>query len=265
MRGFLPGDAQQGSGAAGATVPNEEIEALFDREFHCPVCDTVFKNKIIRSGKNRLNGQDIDLRGHFEPVDAEKYNVLMCPECGHAAMSRYFNVSPGKKAEAIREWMKPEPEPEDPSFYTYEMAINRIRAAMKDAMIRSAKTSETGYIALHSAWLLRGYREQMEKDATDEHPVDETKCKRLKDAEEMYIAMATERLTQAVTAESFPICGMEEQTFQYLLAALHYKTGKYAEAMRFLLPVLQDRKIQPNLRIMAEDLRDECRKKQRAK
>ena len=50
--------------AQGETKPKEisEESLLFDKTHKCPVCDSEFKCKMVRTGKAKLVSQDMDLR-----------------------------------------------------------------------------------------------------------------------------------------------------------------------------------------------------------
>ena len=258
MRGQLPGSEKE-IDAATEDLFNAEADVLYVREYHCPVCEAVAPTRLIRSGKNRVTGRDMDLRQRYEPADAEKYTVVVCPQCGHTAFLSRFESITEREIKALRQWMKPDQGLEEEPVYSYETAYARIRCAMKDAMVRGAKPSETGYIALHTAWLIRGWREMLEKDAAEGKSVPDKQVQQLRDMEKHCLSMATDRLSRAMETESFPIAGMDEMTFHYLLAALNCQCGSKETAAQLVMPLLRNRQTPPALRILAEDLRDELR------
>lgn len=55
-----------------------EEELLFDKTFRCPVCDTEFHSKMVRTGKVKLISADTDLRPKYQLVDSLKYDALVC-------------------------------------------------------------------------------------------------------------------------------------------------------------------------------------------
>ena len=60
----------------------EESDLLFDKKCNCPVCDSDFTYKQVRTGKARFIGTDDDLRPRYANIDTVKYDVIMCPICG---------------------------------------------------------------------------------------------------------------------------------------------------------------------------------------
>ena len=45
--------------------------------------------------------------------------------------------------------------------YTYDEALERYQLCLANAVVKRARASEKAYICLKSAWLLRGYQEQL--------------------------------------------------------------------------------------------------------
>ena len=74
-------ETKQKAPAAPPPKPQEK-DLIYDRSFACPVCDSSFTAKIMKSSKAKLLGTDQDLRARYEGIDALKYDVVMCPICG---------------------------------------------------------------------------------------------------------------------------------------------------------------------------------------
>ena len=62
-----------------------EEDLLFDKTYTCPVCDSEFHSKMVRTGKVKLLSADTDLRPKYQLVDSLKYDALVCPKCGYDA------------------------------------------------------------------------------------------------------------------------------------------------------------------------------------
>jgi len=144
-----------------------EQDLLFDKTYTCPVCDKEFKARTVKVGKARLIGSDMDLRPKYEHVDMLKYDVVMCPCCGYAALSRYFKFLTSPQRKLIQEkismnFRSREDEPKE--TYTYEEALERYKLALVNAIVKMAKSSEKAYICMKTAWLLRGQGESLNKD-----------------------------------------------------------------------------------------------------
>ena len=68
----------------------EEQDFLFSKSYECPICSKQFKVRTVKAGRARLLGSDVDLRPRYENVDVLKYDVILCPRCGYAALSWVF-------------------------------------------------------------------------------------------------------------------------------------------------------------------------------
>ena len=58
---------------------------------------------MVRTGKVKLISADTDLRPKYQLVDSLKYDALVCPKCGYAALSRFFKFMMPAQAKLIRE------------------------------------------------------------------------------------------------------------------------------------------------------------------
>ena len=58
---------------------------------------------MVRTGKVKLLSADSDLRPKYQMVDSLKYDALVCPHCGYAALSRFFKFMLPAQAKMIRE------------------------------------------------------------------------------------------------------------------------------------------------------------------
>ena len=81
---------EESSTAESKTAEVTEQDLLFDKSYVCPICDKEFKVKTVKVGKAKLVGTDLDLRPKYANVDMLKYDIILCPHCGYATLSRYF-------------------------------------------------------------------------------------------------------------------------------------------------------------------------------
>lgn len=228
--------AEQVKASAPKQMLPEEKELIYDKSFTCPVCDQKFTSRIVKSGKARALPMDLDLRPRHEGIDTIKYDVLMCPDCGYAAISRYFDSMTSSQIRLIREkisgkvMMKKYTE----DYYTYEEAVGRYKMALVCAMVKKAKNSEKAYVCLKSAWLMRGYREDLERRGQ----LTNEKREELISQETEYLQNAYKGFVDAQQSESYPICGMDEHTMDYLTAALAYEVDELDMASRCVARLL---------------------------
>ena len=125
----------------------EEKDLIYDKNFTCPVCGEDFPAKIMKTGKARLLGTDQDLRAKYEGIDAVKYDVILCPHCGYAALNRYFNNITKVYAKLIKENIssKVQLHTYDDDIYTYEEAIERYKLCLANAVVKRAHASEMAH------------------------------------------------------------------------------------------------------------------------
>ncbi len=232
----------------------EEKDLIFDRTFECPLCNTKVISKVMKSGKAKLLRTDKDLRPVYEGIDAQKYDVVVCPKCGFSAITRYFTPMPAGQAKLIKENIssKVHLTPHTGEIYTYEQAMERYQLALANAVVKQGKASEKAYCCLKSAWLLRGWQEELAADEKNQERIAE-----LKEAEKEYLQNAMDGFSTAKASENFPVCGMDENTVDYLLAVLSFWAGKYDVASRLIAALLTSPTANARVKDKARDLKDE--------
>lgn len=231
-----------------------EEDLLFDKTFTCPVCDEEFHSKMIRTGKVKLLSADTDLRPKYQLVDSLKYDALVCPKCGYAALSRFFKFMMPAQAKLIRENISKNFSglSTTGNIYTYDDAIARHKLALVNAVVKKAKTSEKAYTCLKMAWLYRGKAETLPKETADYDKV----IKELAKEEKELLTNAYEGFLSAFSKESFPMCGMDELTVTYLLADLARRVGRYEESSRWISKVLTSRQANERIKNRARDIKE---------
>ena len=129
--------AAKAAGATGGTAgaPKAEVtekDVLLDKGFKCPLCDKEFTSKIVRTGKAKLLSADTDLRPKYSPVDSTKYEAVVCPHCGYAALNKFFPRVMPTQAKMIKEniCINFKGLPKYGEIYTYDEAIARYKLAL---------------------------------------------------------------------------------------------------------------------------------------
>ena len=235
----------------------KEAACLFDKEYTCPVCDIKFKSKTVRTGKVRKIGADEDLRPLFTPIDATKYEPVVCPRCGYAAFPKTFayvtDFQRGEIEKNISANYKPIKENGD--VYDYETALKRFQMALANAIVMQKKTSDRAYICLKMAWIVRGYREELEKQTGDaaKARLDELVKS---GSEKEYLQTAYDGFVKARESEHFPICDMDESAFDYLLAALSMELGYLDVAAKMIAGLLVSRSANSRIKDKARDMKE---------
>lgn len=212
-----------------------EEDLLFDKSYTCPVCDSEFKCKMVRTGKAKLVSADTDLRPKYQGIDPLKYDAILCPKCGYASLNRYFNFVMSSQSKLIKEQISQtfKYESEEDKVYSYDEAIMRYKMALLNTVVKKGKTSERAYTCLKLAWLFRGKREEALKNGASKEDVAED----LKE-EIQFLESAHEGFEAAFSKEAFPMCGMDQYTVMYMVAELARRIGNNEEAKRWVSKVL---------------------------
>jgi uncharacterized protein (DUF2225 family) len=234
-----------------------EDDIIFDKTYTCPVCDQEFKTKNVKSGKVKLLTLDTDLRPIYQHMDPLKYDAIVCPNCGFAALSRFFKYVTSAQAALIKKNITTvfRGINETGNIFSYDDAIARHKLALVNAIVKKAKTSERAYTCLKTAWVIRGKSENLPKNL----PNYKKQVEDMEKEELDFIAKAYDGFDEAFSKETFPMCGMDEITITLLMAELARRIGKYDEAGRWISRVLISRDANERIKSKARDIKDMIR------
>lgn len=245
--------------AAQAAAPEvKESDFLLAKTYTCPVCNKEFKALSLKANKAKLKGTDRDLRPTYEGIEPLKYDVVMCPKCGCAAVTRYWSMITETQRKLIKAGIAGNFVSKEytDDTYSYDEALERYQMALANAMVKQAKASEKAYICLRAGWTLRGKYENM--DPSD--PKYDEESERVKTMERDFLESALEGFVAARTTETPPICGMDELTLDYLIAALSVEFGKYEQAAKLVGSLLTNRNINARMKDKTLELKEEILK-----
>lgn len=215
-----------------------EQDFLYDKKIECPVCGKSFQTRAVRATKLRRLGSDDDLRPRYKGIDTIKYDVYSCPYCGYTAMIRFFDGISTMQARLIRENVSSKFQPtivRMPSVIDYDMAIDRYKLALFNAVAKKSKISERAYTCLKISWLCRGKVEEL---ISQGYKSDSQEVEQCMLEEKSFYVQAYEGLMKAVATEGFPICGMDKDTMDYLVAEMAYGLQKYDVASKLVSRLL---------------------------
>jgi len=232
----------------------DEKACLLDKTITCRICDAKFKSKSVKAGKAKMVSQDVDLRPRYREIDTIKYGITACPVCGYAALAKNFDILTSGQASLVREKISSSftglPEPGE--TYTYDDAITRHKLALVNAVVKRGKTSERAYLCLLIAWLVRGKREE----AANKPDADAAELSKLEAEEKEFLEKAHEGFKEAFVKENFPLCGLDEQTSTYLIAALAYETGNFSEAVQWAGRIILNKNAPDRIKEKARNIKD---------
>lgn len=231
-----------------------EEDFLFDKKYECPVCYKEFKERTLRTGKARLIKTAVDLRPTFEGIEPLKYDVVQCKECGFTALTRYFVPMTVAQRKAIVEKISANfKKPAEKTVYSYDDAVMRYRLALVNSVVKQAKASEKAYVCLRGGWLCRSYIEDMQEKGN----TDAAKIAEITALEEEFLKNAYEGFIAAEQSENFPMCGMDESTLEYLIAALAIRFKHLDVASKLISNLLLSQNVNTRVKDKVRDLKDE--------
>lgn len=120
-------------------------------------------------------------------------------------------------------------------YTTIEEAILKHKLALVACITRKSKIGEQAYISLYIAWLYR--------DLGNTHEAHD------------FLERAYAVLCEAFSTDSFPILGMDELTFTYLIAAVAYELDKKEACKQYLSTVLSAVGFPPRIKDHALNLK----------
>lgn len=231
-----------------------EEDAIFDKTYTCPVCDKEFKSKTVKSGKVKLQSLDTDLRPIYQYMDPLKYDAVVCPTCGFAALNRFFKYVSSAQAALIKTNISSAFRgiKELGNIYEYDDAIARHKLALVNSIVKKAKISERAYTCLKTAWVIRGKAENLPKNLPDYSK----QLTELAKEEHEFITKAYIGFEEAFSKEDFPMCGMDEATITLLMADIARRIGKIEESSRWISKVLISRDANERIKQKAREIKD---------
>lgn len=228
-------------------------DILYDRKVMCPVCGEYFITRSVRAGKSKLLSVDTDLRPKYDLITPYAYDIILCNCCGYTALNRFFKKITPTQAEWVKNKISNNYRGRKyPDEYTYDMAIERYKLALLNAVVKRSKASEKAYICLKLSWLYRSYWEDLLKTESENNALIEA-CKK---NELVFVEKAFEGFVSTYQGETFPVCGMEEVTVMYLVGELARRLGKNSEASRWISKVIISNDANKRLKERARQVKD---------
>ena len=188
------------------------LNHLFDKQVICPVCNSHFKSKTVKSKSPRVVSKDSDFFIRYSVANPYFYDVLICNSCGYAAMRIDFEKLKIHKKELVFSNVTPKWKPREyPDILDEKLAIERYKLALLNALLLNLPDSTKAMISLKIAWMNR---------LLDNSP-----------QETLFLKQALEGFNNAYINEIFPIYGLQRDSLMYLLGELSRKLGNYQDAL----------------------------------
>ncbi len=193
----------------------KEEELLYDRTIRCPVCNSVFEARTIKQGVAKVVGTGVNLRPVYASVDQIRYDVVLCEICGYAALNRNFKNISERQVKLVKEKISMKYVGKRyPKVYDYSVALERYKMALYNDVVMGRSMINKAYLCLKASWVIESLLEVTE---------DEKKFSELKESYWSFVENAYKGFAKAYSETKFPIFGMNESTYQYMLGALAYE------------------------------------------
>lgn len=238
-----------------AQIVIKEEDYLFPKTHECPVCYEKFKSLAVRAGKLHSVGQDDDLRPLYRGMDPIKYDAIVCPHCGYAALSRYFDRMMPHQGKLLRAEVQSKFKGMEISdaMYSYDEALLRYKMVLMCDVVGGVKISRRAYTCLKLGWIIRGKIEsegpKLSSEELDKLHAEELEC----------IQNAYDGYVKALSNESFPMSGMDEQTVLCLVAELAFRLEKYRESLMLISQIVGKRDVSFRIKDKALSLKEKIR------
>ena len=224
-----------------SAMPKEFLidKFIYKKEYKCEICSVKFMSDTLRTGKMRPVAIDHDLRPIYEePIHPIFYDIVVCPTCGHAALTQTVsNMRPSHARRVLSDITPRFKYVEYPAMLDVDMALERYKLALLNAVVKDVKDSEKAYLCMKIAWL---YRSKQDKKN-----------------ELSFISNAYKGYISAYEKEYFPIFGMEESVVVFLIASYAKALGHLEDALKFVGQLIMSRTLSKRMRDRAIDLKQD--------
>jgi uncharacterized protein (DUF2225 family) len=234
-------------------VPTEKtpksIEALlYDRSIKCPVCNNKFDARTIKIGVNKFVSTTLNLRPIYTDIDPILYDVILCERCGYSALNRNFTKVSERQIKEFKVKVATKFKSRTyPEIYTNEIALERYKMALYTAVVIGSNDVNKAYLCLKTSWIIDGRI----SESMDEKVIEGYRQDRLS-----FIEHAYKGFSKAYGTTVFPVFGMNEATYHYLLGVLAFELGDVKHTSLWLGKVLLSQNVNRRLKEKAREVKD---------
>jgi uncharacterized protein len=186
-------------------------EALYEKDFKCPICNNNFSSKRVRVSSYRVDRRYEDFYTTYKGDSPMHYEILVCPNCGYAASENNFDNLSAKELNSLKETLSGKVV--NRSFCgerTVNDALDSFKLALFIAKSRDAKDSIIAGLTLKLAWIYREMKDEKELE---------------------FLQYTLDYYKQAYDKENLPLGNLDEISVQYLLGELSRRVNKLNDAI----------------------------------
>ncbi|WP_392486111.1 DUF2225 domain-containing protein [Haloimpatiens sp. FM7315] len=210
---------------------------LYNKEIICPVCNTAFKAKAVKTSSYRVLSRDTDFFTRYAVINPYFYDIWLCNSCGYASMKVDFFKIKSYKINEIKTSITSKWKPREyPEVYDVDIAIERYKLALLNYYVIESVASKKAMACLKIAWMYR-----LKNDSKNEL---------------IFLGHALTGIEEAFFKEDFPIYGMDRYTTMYLIGELNHKLSNYDKALLWFSKVIVQPGVKYKIKELARDQRE---------
>lgn len=210
---------------------------LYDTQVTCPVCETTFKARAVKTSAARISKKDSDSFIRYNVINPYFYDVWVCNSCGYSAMKSDFHKIRSYQIDSVKEKITSRWRGKNyPDVYDIDIAIERYKLSLLNYVVTDAKSSKKAMNCLKLAWMYR-----LKEDS---------------DNEITFLNQAIDGFNDAYYSEDFPIYEMNKFTTMYLIGELNRRVGKLDEALTWFSKVITSPQAPQKLKDKTRDQKD---------
>jgi len=213
---------------------------IYNATVTCPVCANIFKEKAVKSSSIRIASKDTDFFIRYDLINPYFYDVWICNKCGYSALKTDFPKLRESEVKLVLQNITPKfKNKEYPESYNVDIAIERYKMALINAVYTESKASKKAMLCLKIAWMYR----LMDTDNS-------------KEMERNFLKEALTGFEQAYMKEAFPIYGMDSYIMMYIIGELNRRLTNYSMALSWFSNLITSRGVKTNLKELARTQKD---------
>lgn len=200
----------------------ENLQPLFGRTLHCPLCNENYTTLKVRSKFIQVDSYDTDFCPIYnkESVMGLLYTVFVCPHCGYAYTNDFSKYFPPSTKEQIQEkicskWV-PRNFGEERSIRD---SIKAYKLASYSATLKEEKHIIIAGLYIRVAWLYRFLK--------------------MNEQENRFLKLAIHEYSESFSIEDYKGTKVSEIRLLYLLGELSRRIGNVDQAVRYLSMVIE--------------------------
>jgi uncharacterized protein len=206
----------------------------------CPVCQNIFKEKTVKSSSIRIASKDTDFFIRYSVINPYFYDVWICNKCGYSALKSDFPKIREIETKLILDKITSKFKVKEyPEFYDIDIAIERYKMALINAVYMESRASKKAILCLKLAWMYRLMESEFGREM-----------------ERTFLKEAVTGLEEAYMKEPFPIYGMNSYTTMYLIGEINRRLSNYSIALTWFSNLITSRGVKSNLKELARTQKD---------